>query len=108
MSNTDLKFYVADSTLKKGSQTPVFIYDSTAELVRHLEGTVFRQFNKTRARFMEDAADMGVAEDDNIGRAFTELLTEYFNIGFIKNNVPIRKNIFEADHYLRRTDVHGD
>jgi hypothetical protein len=106
--NNPLKFYIADSTLKQGGKVPVYIYDTTADLVKHMEGTVQRQFGKSRKAFMTDAADLGVAEDDNIGRAFTELLTEYFNIGFIQNNVPIRKNIFEAEHFLKRRDVHGD
>lgn len=103
-----LKYYVADSTLRKNNQTPVYIYNNIPELIHHLEGTCLRNFKQSRAKLMESAADTGLMEDDRQGRAFYELMTEYFNIGYVKNNTPVKKNIFEAEYISTRREELGD
>jgi hypothetical protein len=103
-----LKYYIVDSSLRKNNQSPVYIYDTIPQLVTHLEQTCLRSFKKTRAKLMESAADTGLIEDDKQGRAFYELMTEYFNIGYLRGNTPVQKNIFEAEYISTRREEMGD
>lgn len=104
----NLKFYVVDSTQKNGNQVPTYIFNTIPELIKHLEGMCLRYFKKKRLYVMADAADMGHAEDDNIGRAFYEIMTQYFDIGYIRGNSVSRRNIFEADYTEKRRSEVGD
>jgi hypothetical protein len=103
-----LKFYIADSTQRKNGRSPVFIYDTIPELIKHLEGACHRYFGKPRHYVMTSAADTGLMEDDRQGRAFYELMTEYFDIGYVKNKNLVRKHIFEAQYLSERRDEMGD
>lgn len=103
-----IQYYVVDTTKTQNGQAPFILFETIDGLVRYLEGMCQRAFHKTRAKLMESAADTGLAEDDQRGRAFYELLTEYFNIGYIKGNSPTRKHIFEAEYNEKYREEHGD
>ena len=103
-----LKFYIADSTMKQNGRTPVYIYETIPQLISHLEGTCKRYFGKDRRKVMSAAADTGLLEDDRHGRAFYELMTEYFDIGYVKNRATVRKHIFEAQYLSERREEMGD
>jgi hypothetical protein len=103
-----LKFFVIDTTQTSDGKTPTYIFDSIPELVKHLEGMCSRQFKRSRKFLMADAADMGHAEDDSLGRAFYEQMCQYFKIGYIKGNSTSMRNIFEADYTENRRAEVGD
>ena len=105
---TKLKYYIVDTTKSVNGQSPCMIFETIEGLVNYLEGACIRGFQKTRSKLMESAADTGLAEDDREGRQFYELMSEYFNIGYIKNNSPTRKHIFEAAHTEKYREEHGD
>ena len=104
-----LKYYIVDSTLNQNGQNPVYIYDTIPSLINHLEGTCLRRFKQPRSKLMASAADTGLMEDDNVGRTFYELMTEYFNIGYVvNNNTPVQKHIFEAEYNYKHRAELGD
>ena len=103
-----LQYYIVDSTRTENGKAPCFIFETIEGLIVYLEGMCVRGFQKTRSKLMESAADTGLAEDDREGRAFYELMSEYFNIGYVKNNSPARKHIFEARHTERYREEQGD
>ncbi len=103
-----IHYYVVDTTKSVNGQNPCMIFETIEGLISYLEGMCLRATKKTRLNFMSSAADTGLTEDDGRGRAFYELMTEYFNIGFIKNNYPSRKNIFEAEYTEKYREEHGD
>jgi len=103
-----IQYYVVDTTKSVGGKNPCIIFETVDGLVSYLEGMCIRGMQKTRMKFMESAADTGLAEDDRRGRAFYELMSEYFNIGYIKGNSPTRKNVFEAEYNEQYREEHGD
>lgn len=103
-----IKYYIVDSTKSSNGQSPCLLFDTVEQVISYLEGMCLRAFKKTRSKLMESAADTGLYFDDSEGRAFYELMLEYFNIGYIVGNSPARKNIFEARYNEKFRDEHGD
>lgn len=102
------QYYVVDSTKSQNGQNPCIIFETIPGLITYLEGMCQRGFNKTRAKLMESAADTGLYMDDSDGRAFYELMCEYFNIGVIRGNSPARRHIFEEAYNQRHRNELGD
>ncbi len=103
------KYYIIDSTVKKGNKNPVVIFDAIPEVIKHLEGMCQRQFGRTRKQHMQHCEDLGFGGDEATGRAFFEQMEQYFTIGIIRSDSkPIKCNIFEADRFAKAKDVHGD
>jgi len=101
------QFYVVDTTLPK-AQSFVAFNDPTA-LVKHLEGTVQRQFGRNRTRWMQDYSDLGNPGDDDNGISFVSSLGEYFNIGIIHSDGRQMKcNIFESIRNSKYRTETGD
>lgn len=104
-----MKFYIVDSTVSKNKQNPVYIFNSVEATLVHLENMCKRKFNMTRVEYMFEASQLGHSDDEPTGRAFFELMEQYFNIGVIRgDSTPIKCNIFEADRFLRLREVHGN
>jgi len=99
-----MKFYIVDTTQ---SNTP-FVYGSISELVRHLEGTVQRRFNLTRSQYMQNLIDLGYGYDDDNGACFTTSLSEYFNIGVIRDGHQLKTNIHEAANHNKYRAEYGN
>lgn len=103
------KFYIVDSTKKQSGKNPVLLFETTAGVVKHLEGMCQRQFSQNRKAFMDNSESLGFGGDEQTGRAFYEQMSQYFNMGVIRaDSTPIRCNIFEADHFASRKEAHGD
>jgi len=95
-------YYIFDHTRKNDQgKTLVAMYNTTAEVVAHLETMCPRMFDgKTRKQLMNDALDFGFGDDDREGKAFYSYLEQYVQTGVIrKDGTPIKCNIFTADEY---------
>lgn len=103
------KYYVVDSTKKQNGKNPVLLFESADGVVKYLEGMCQRQFGQTRKLYMENAESLGFSVDESTGRAFYDMMEQYFNIGVIRpDSTPVKCNIFEANKFKRTRDVHGD
>lgn len=102
-------YYVIDSTLKNDkNQSAVFVFKTVQEVIKQLESAVKRKFGKTRKEYMFDMESLGIGYDDGEGRNFVESLSQYFDVGVLRGDKPIRTNIFDAARFLKEKDVHGD
>jgi hypothetical protein len=99
-----MNFYIKDTTI---SSSP-FIYNNVNDVVKHLEGTVKRRFNKTRAEYMQHIIELGHGYDDGDGVTFTNSLSEYFDIGVVRVDKYIRTNIHEYVRNVRWRNEMGD
>lgn len=98
-----MKFYIEDTTVPG-----VFVFDSLQEIISHLEGTVKRKFGLSRKQYMQNVIELGYGYDDDDGSTFVQSMTEYFNIGVVRNGHFMRTNIHEAlTNYKYRTE-YGD
>lgn len=98
-----IKYYIFDTTLPK----PDYIFfDSISATVSYLEKLVQKVFHKTRKQYMDEMSSLGHGYDDNTGEYFTQILSEYINIGIVKNNKPVKCNIHQAQKY--RQSEYGD
>lgn len=103
------KYYVVDTTVKSGGKNPVVISESTAGVVKQLEGMCQRQFGMTRKQYMDNSESLGFGPDERTGQCFYEQMEQYFNVGVIRSNsVPMKCNIFEAAQFEAGKAVHGD
>lgn len=103
------KYYIVDSTRKQNNKNPVFLFETTDGVVKHLEGMCARHFQRTRKTYMENIESLGFGTDDAEGRNFYEQMSQYFQTGVIRSDsTPIRCNIFDADKFSKTKDVHGD
>ena len=103
------KYYVVDSTIKQGSKNPVYLFESTDGVVKHLEGMCQRQFGQTRQQYMNHAESVGHSADEPSGRSFYDQMEQYFNIGVIRgDSTPVKTNIFQAEIFLKNKEVNGD
>jgi hypothetical protein len=103
------KYYVVDSTIKQGNKNPVYIFETTDGVVKHLEGMCQRHFKQTRKQYMEHAESVGHSSDEISGRAFYDQMEQYFNMGVIRgDSTPVKTNIFEAKAFLKNKEAHGD
>lgn len=100
-----MKYYITDTTTQQGTH----LFNSTLEVVRHLEGTVRRKFNLTRQQYMQNLIDLGYGYDDDSGVTFVSSLAEHFNIGVIHSDGRyMRTNIFDADRNTKYRTETGD
>ena len=103
------KYYVVDSTIKQNGKNPVLLFDTIPGVIKHLEGMCLKQFKLTRTQYMNEAESIGHSADESTGRAFYDLMEQYFNIGVIRgDSSPVKTNIFQAAAFLRDKDVHGN
>ncbi len=103
------KYYIVDSTIKQNGKNPVVIFETIGGVIKHLEGMCERHFKQSRVEYMNHAESVGHSADESTGRAFYDQMEQYFNIGVIRSgNTPIKTNIFEADAFMRKKDVHGN
>ena len=103
------KYYVIDSTKKQGNKNPVVLFETTDGVIKYLEGMCERQFKQSRKDYMNNAESIGHSADETTGRAFYDLMEQYFNIGVIRNgNSPVKTNIFHAAAFLKGREVHGN
>ncbi len=91
-----MKYYIIDTTLN--SKDPIY-YSTLNELVHHLEGSVVRKFGQTRKQFMQHLIDLGHGYDDPEGKTFTQVISDYFNIGVVKDNRHVKCNVHEVSIY---------
>jgi len=102
-------FYIVDTTVKKDNKNPVLLFESTAALVKHLEGMCQRRFGMTRKQYMIEAESIGHSADEATGQAFYEQMEQYFNMGVIRNGKdPVKTNVFQAEAFFKTKDVHGN
>jgi hypothetical protein len=87
------KFYVYDTTLPKPDYV---LFESVPDLVNYLEGYVQRAMKKTRDTFMYQMSEIGHGYDDRNGANFTQLLSEYVNIGVINDGRPMKCDVHRA------------
>lgn len=103
------KYYVIDTTQKKGGKNPVLIFESIPSTVQHLEGMCQRQFGRTRKQHMQHCEDLGFGGDEQTGRAFFEQMEQYFTVGIVRSDSkPIKCNIFEANKWAKDKSEYGD
>jgi hypothetical protein len=103
------KYYIVDSTVKQNGKNPVMLFESIPSAIKYMEQMCERQFKLSRADYMNRAESVGHSADEPTGRAFYEMMEQYFNIGVIrKDSSPVKCNIFEADRFIRSKDVHGN
>ena len=98
-----MKYYIID---KQVSHQPA-IFNSLNELVGTLERVVQYKFKMTRKQYMQNLIDLGHGVDDALGRTFTESMSEYVEIGVIKNNACVRCNVHEVAHYAKYINEMG-
>lgn len=98
-----MKYYIID---KQVSNQPA-IFNSLNELVGTLERVVQYKFKMTRKQYMQNLIDLGHGVDDALGRTFTESMSEYVEIGVIKNNACVRCNVHEVAHYAKYINEMG-
>ena len=98
-----MKYYIID---KQVSNRPA-IFNSLNELINTLERVVQYKFKLTRKQYMQNLIDLGHGIDDPLGRTFTESMSEYVEIGIIKNNSCVRCNVHEVAHYSKYLDEMG-
>ena len=100
-----MKYYSTDTTSPQGTH----VYNTTLDVVRHLEGTVKRKFNLTRQQYMQNLIDLGYGYDDDNGVTFVSSLSEHFNIGVVHSDGRyMRTNIFEASRNDKYRSECGD
>lgn len=103
------KYYIIDTTVKKGGKNPVLLFESVDGVVKHLEGMCQRQLGLSRTAYMLNCEGLGHGGDERTGRAFFEQMEQYFTIGIVRSDSkPIKCNIFEANKSALTKDVHGD
>ena len=98
-----MKYYIID---KQVSHQPA-IFNSLNELVSTLERVVQYNFNITRKQYMHNVIDLGHGVDDHLGRKFTESMSDYVEIGVMKNNACVRCNVHEVTHYAKYINEMG-
>ena len=99
-----MKYYIIDTTVTDKNKT----FNSIEEVVKYLEGTVLRKFSLSRADYMQNLIDLGYGYDDQKGATFVQSLSEYFNIGVLRNGAPMRTNIHEATYHNKFRKEFGD
>jgi hypothetical protein len=101
-------FYIYDTTEKNNrNEIPVKLFNTQQSVIRHLEKMTPKLLGKTRQQLMSDAADLGFGEDDREGKTFYTFLSEYINMGVIREgDKPVRCNIFTEAEY--RQSEYGD
>ena len=82
------KFYMFDTTLPKPDYV---LFETLPGLVGYLENWIQRAMKKTRSQFMYEMAEVGHGYDDPAGASFTQLLSEYVNIGIVQHDGRIVK-----------------
>lgn len=103
------KYYIIDSTLRQNGKNPVVLFDTIPSLISYLETMCQRQFRMSRVKYMNHVESIGHSADEPTGRAFYDLMEQYFNMGVIRSgNTPIKTNIFEASAFSKTKDVHGN
>ena len=102
--------YLFDPTRrnKVSKKDAYYTYQNPREVVLHLEDIAPRLLGKSRHELMVDAADLGFGEDDREGKAFFDLMTEYVNMGIVRQDgKPVRCNIFTVRTYEGKSE-YGD
>jgi len=99
----NMKYYIID---KQVSNRPA-IFNSLNELINTLERVVQYKFKLTRKQYMQNLIDLGHGIDDPLGRTFTESMSEYVEIGIIKNNACLRCNVHEVAYYSKYINEMG-
>lgn len=100
-----MKFYLIDTT--SGTTNPVY-FENIPSLVKHLEGTVQRKFRMNRRTYMQNLVDLGYNADDPSGKTFVESMSQYFNIGVVKDMRHVKCNIHEVAQYAPYREEMGD
>jgi len=99
-----MKFYIIDTTI---SNKPV-VFDTLSEIIKHLEGTVYRKFSLSRNQYMQNLIELGYGYDDKEGANFISSLSEHFDIGVIRNGQYLRTNIHEAVNHNKYRKEYGN
>jgi len=99
----NMKYYIID---KQVSKNPA-IFNTLQDLVSTLERVVEYKFKMTRKQYMQNLIDLGHGIDDPLGRIFTESMSEYVEVGVIKNNSCVRCNVHEVAQYSKYRDEMG-
>jgi hypothetical protein len=100
-----MQYYIVDTTL--GNKTPTY-YSTLNELVKHLEGAVYRKYKQTRKSYMQNLVDLGHGYDDPDGKVFTESLSKQFDMGVVKQLRHVRCNVHEVSQYSKYRTEMGD
>jgi hypothetical protein len=99
-----MKYYINDTTIKKN-----VYFDDVNDVVKYLETLCVKKFNQTRKGWMFEMSTLGHGWDDPQGANFTELMTEYFDVGvFRDDNRHVRTNIHELRRNMKYRNEMGD
>ncbi|MFW5872289.1 MAG: hypothetical protein ACOCUT_04205 [bacterium] len=101
-------FYIYDKTEKDSrGGIAVKLFSNKQSVINHLEKMAPKILGKNRQQLMSDAADLGFGDDDREGKNFYMFLSEYVNMGVIRDgDTPVRCNIFTESEY--RKSEYGD
>lgn len=86
------RFYIHDTTRTKDQYR---YFPTVPALVAYLPQVIQRQYNMTRAQYIQHLMDLGHGFDDVDGVTLTQCLSEAFNIGIVSQ-----------DGTHQRTDIH--
>jgi hypothetical protein len=99
-----MKYYINDTINNK----VVYLNDAN-EIVNYLESLVVQKFKMNRKDYMFEMVTLGHGFDDPQGMYFTELMSEYFEIGILRNDGRhIRTNVHELQRNLKYRIETGD
>lgn len=91
-----MKYYIFDTTLGRPDYV---LFQTIPGLVGYLENWIQRAMKKTRAQFMFEMSEIGHGYDDPNGANFTQLLSEYVNIGVFQNGKPVKCDVHRQSAY---------
>lgn len=99
-----MKYYIKDTV----NNRTVYFNDAN-EIVQYLESLVIQKFNMNRKTYMFEMTTIGHGFDDPQGIYFTELMSEYFEIGIFRNDGRhVRTNVHELQRNLKYRTETGD
>lgn len=98
------RFYIKDTLNNK-----VIYKNNVFEIVEYLEILCKKAFQQNRKVFMEEMVSLGHGYDDPNGIYFTELMSDKFEIGIVKNDGSLKRcNIHEYSRNIKYKSEMGD
>jgi hypothetical protein len=88
------KLYIQDSTIRQ-----YVTFNTVPELVAYLNDLIPRAFKISRSEYVQNLIDLGHGYDDPQGIMVTRVLSEQFNIGFVKNGNYIKADVHELSNF---------